>query len=224
MEEPNLVLEDLHMDLLEKHHHDNMHFMASMLARVSPAYRVSVSYVCIITTTACSQWLLCLSQYTCAVLMSKMHFHAYRCQTCISTTVCIQCHGGCRGCVCVCVSVCLSVCCCCFLLFAFFVCLFVCLFWVSHKYWVAWCQEIHFCQQHTCTQWFALLLAWMSPSCYSYQCTYTMNGSFAGDFCRVDQSSGFHTCQSKLGFRLDVRMLHRVSFCAIQSQILCYMW
>ncbi|KAL8593720.1 hypothetical protein ACOMHN_021902 [Nucella lapillus] len=32
MEEPNLVLEDLHMDLLEKHHHDNMHFMASMLA------------------------------------------------------------------------------------------------------------------------------------------------------------------------------------------------
>ena len=30
------MLEDLHMDLLEKHHHDNMHFMASMLARVSP--------------------------------------------------------------------------------------------------------------------------------------------------------------------------------------------
>nr|KAG5704604.1 hypothetical protein BaRGS_031868 [Batillaria attramentaria] len=34
MDEPNLVLEDLHMDLLEKHHQDNMHFMASMLARV----------------------------------------------------------------------------------------------------------------------------------------------------------------------------------------------
>lgn len=33
MDEPNLVLEDLHMDLLEKHHQDNMHFMASMLAR-----------------------------------------------------------------------------------------------------------------------------------------------------------------------------------------------
>ena len=127
-------------------------------------------------------------------------------------------------CVCVCLSVCLSVVVVFFFLLFLFVCLFVCLFWVSHKYWVAWCQEIHFCQQHTCTQWFALLLAWMSPSCYSYQCTYTMNGSFAGDFCRVDQSSGFHTCQSKLGFRLDVRMLHRVSFCAIQSQILCYMW
>ncbi|XP_050412867.1 E3 ubiquitin-protein ligase PDZRN3 isoform X3 [Patella vulgata] len=29
----NMVLDDLHMDLLEKHHHDNMQFMASMLAR-----------------------------------------------------------------------------------------------------------------------------------------------------------------------------------------------
>ena len=48
------MLEDLHMDLLEKHHHDNMHFMASMLARVSPAYHVSASYVSIITKTACS--------------------------------------------------------------------------------------------------------------------------------------------------------------------------
>lgn len=34
MEESNVVLEDLHMDLLEKHHRDNMQFMASMLARV----------------------------------------------------------------------------------------------------------------------------------------------------------------------------------------------
>ncbi|RUS76405.1 hypothetical protein EGW08_015835, partial [Elysia chlorotica] len=33
MEEPNMVLDELHMDLLEKHHHDNMQFMASMLAR-----------------------------------------------------------------------------------------------------------------------------------------------------------------------------------------------
>ncbi|KAK0063899.1 E3 ubiquitin-protein ligase PDZRN3 [Biomphalaria pfeifferi] len=33
MEEPNVVLDDLHMDLLEQHHHDNMQFMASMLAR-----------------------------------------------------------------------------------------------------------------------------------------------------------------------------------------------
>ncbi|XP_025106860.1 E3 ubiquitin-protein ligase PDZRN3-B-like isoform X2 [Pomacea canaliculata] len=33
MEESNVVLEDLHMDLLEKHHRDNMQFMASMLAR-----------------------------------------------------------------------------------------------------------------------------------------------------------------------------------------------
>ncbi|XP_012945245.1 E3 ubiquitin-protein ligase PDZRN3-B [Aplysia californica] len=33
LEEPNMVLDDLHMDLLEKHHQDNMQFMASMLAR-----------------------------------------------------------------------------------------------------------------------------------------------------------------------------------------------
>ncbi|CAG5128859.1 unnamed protein product, partial [Candidula unifasciata] len=33
MEEPNTVLDDLHMELLEKNHHDNMQFMASMLAR-----------------------------------------------------------------------------------------------------------------------------------------------------------------------------------------------
>ncbi|GFO44484.1 actin [Plakobranchus ocellatus] len=33
MEEPNMVLDELHMDLLEKHHQDNMQFMASMLAR-----------------------------------------------------------------------------------------------------------------------------------------------------------------------------------------------
>ncbi|KAH9496314.1 E3 ubiquitin-protein ligase pdzrn3 [Bulinus truncatus] len=33
MDEPNVVLDDLHMDLLEQHHHDNMQFMASMLAR-----------------------------------------------------------------------------------------------------------------------------------------------------------------------------------------------
>jgi hypothetical protein len=34
-EEHNMVLDDLHMDILEKHHRDNMQIMASMLARVS---------------------------------------------------------------------------------------------------------------------------------------------------------------------------------------------
>ncbi|XP_046353325.2 E3 ubiquitin-protein ligase PDZRN3-like isoform X2 [Haliotis rufescens] len=33
MDEHNMVLDDLHMDLLEKHHHDNMAYMAHMLAR-----------------------------------------------------------------------------------------------------------------------------------------------------------------------------------------------
>ncbi|KAJ8302049.1 hypothetical protein KUTeg_021036 [Tegillarca granosa] len=33
MEDQNVVLDDLHMDILEKHHHDNMQIMASMLAR-----------------------------------------------------------------------------------------------------------------------------------------------------------------------------------------------
>ena len=42
MEEGNLVLEDLHMDLLEKHHRDNMHFMASMLANVSIAMIINL--------------------------------------------------------------------------------------------------------------------------------------------------------------------------------------
>lgn len=35
MEEHNVVLDELQMDILEKHHHDNMQIMASMLARVS---------------------------------------------------------------------------------------------------------------------------------------------------------------------------------------------
>ena len=34
MEEHNVVLDALQMDILEKHHHDNMQIMASMLARV----------------------------------------------------------------------------------------------------------------------------------------------------------------------------------------------
>lgn len=34
MEEHNVVLDELQMDILEKHHHDNMQIMASMLARV----------------------------------------------------------------------------------------------------------------------------------------------------------------------------------------------
>ncbi|KAK3102615.1 hypothetical protein FSP39_012654 [Pinctada imbricata] len=33
MEDQNVTLDDLHMDILEKHHHDNMQIMASMLAR-----------------------------------------------------------------------------------------------------------------------------------------------------------------------------------------------
>ena len=37
MEEQNVVLDALQMDILEKHHHDNMQIMASMLARVSIA-------------------------------------------------------------------------------------------------------------------------------------------------------------------------------------------
>lgn len=34
MDEHNMVLDELQMDILEKHHHDNMQIMASMLARV----------------------------------------------------------------------------------------------------------------------------------------------------------------------------------------------
>lgn len=34
MEDQNVSLDDLHMDILEKHHRDNMQIMASMLARV----------------------------------------------------------------------------------------------------------------------------------------------------------------------------------------------
>ena len=34
MDEHNMMLDDLQMDILEKHHHDNMQIMASMLSRV----------------------------------------------------------------------------------------------------------------------------------------------------------------------------------------------
>lgn len=42
MEDQNVSLDDLHMDILEKHHRDNMQIMASMLARVGCAW---LSYV-----------------------------------------------------------------------------------------------------------------------------------------------------------------------------------
>ena len=34
MEDQNVSLDDLHMDIVERHHRDNMQIMASMLARV----------------------------------------------------------------------------------------------------------------------------------------------------------------------------------------------
>lgn len=40
MEDQNVSLDDLHMDILEKHHRDNMQIMASMLARVGSARHV----------------------------------------------------------------------------------------------------------------------------------------------------------------------------------------
>ena len=43
MEEHNVVLDALQMDILEKHHHDNMQIMASMLARVR--HKSSVAHI-----------------------------------------------------------------------------------------------------------------------------------------------------------------------------------
>jgi hypothetical protein len=45
MEDQNMTLDDLHMDILEKHHRDNMQIMASMLARVGCAWKYVYTHV-----------------------------------------------------------------------------------------------------------------------------------------------------------------------------------
>ena len=49
MEEHNVVLDALQMDILEKHHHDNMQIMASMLARVCHILNANDVYLTCVT-------------------------------------------------------------------------------------------------------------------------------------------------------------------------------